>query len=56
MGCLCVVSNKIPTTIERFGESVLKRAGLLGRKTLPCAAVERPAEDLSAVLGGPAST
>lgn len=55
MGCLCVVSHKIPTTMERFGESVLKQAVLSVQKTLPCAVMERAAEDFSAVLGGPAA-
>lgn len=54
-GCLCVVSHKIPTTMERFGESVLKQAVLSVQKTLPCAVMERSAEDFSAVLGGPAA-
>lgn len=44
MGCLCVVSDKNPTIIERFGESVLKQAVLSVQKTLPCAAMERCVE------------
>lgn len=50
-----MVSNRIPTRIKRFGESLLKQAVLLVQKTLPYAAMERSAEDLSAGPGGPAA-
>lgn len=50
-----MVSDRIPTRIKRFGESVLKQAVLSVQKALPCVAMERPAEDLSAGPGGPAA-
>lgn len=46
----CVLSDKILTTIQRFGESVFKKPALLVQKILLCAVMERSAEDLSAVL------
>lgn len=55
VGCLCMVSGRILTRIKRFGESVLEQAALSVQTTLPYAAVERSAEDLSAGPGGPAA-
>lgn len=53
-GCLCVFQTRSPPQSKGL-VSLLKQAVLSVWNTLPCAAMERSAEDLSAVLGRPAT-